>query len=242
VRGCFDRAGNPLNPGNAGATFEGTGRRDTALVRVSVAGIRDSTRGVRPDASLELEFSEPVRPEPLKKEILLLDSLGRPMLLECRWEGGAHGIIHPGRALWSSAWYTLQVRLDSVLDLRGRRYTDSLFRVRFQTLDLKKTGEIAGSVADATGGAAAYVVSAETIDLSQRQTRTTRIERAGPFVIEEVTEGKYAISGFQDSDGNGKYSFGTPFPFHTAERFTVAADTVRVRARWGVEGVLLRFK
>jgi hypothetical protein len=242
VRGAFDRAGNPLNPENAGATFEGTGRRDTTLVHLSISGIRDSTRGVLPEAALELEFSEPVLREPLKKGIQLLDSVGRPTGFGYRWEGAARVAIQPQHPLWPSAWYALAVRLDSVLDLRGRRYVDSLWRVRFQTLDLKKTGEIAGSVGDARGGKAGYVVSAESIDRSERQTRTTRLERAGPFVLGRVTEGKYAISGFEDSDGDGKYSFGTPFPFHPAERYAVAADTVRVRARWGIEGVLLRFK
>jgi hypothetical protein len=114
--------------------------------------------------------------------------------------------------------------------------------VRFQTLDRKSTGEIHGSITDLRPGAAVYFVTAESIDLTPRQIRSIRVERTGPFVLDQVIEGRYRISAFEDADGNREYSYGAPYPFRPAERFTMAADTVRVRARWGIEGVALPFK
>ena len=239
--GVFDREGNPLNTASASAVFEGSGREDTSLVRVS-AGMRDSTRGIRPDAPLVLEMSEPVRPEPLEKGILLLDSLSRAVGWTSRWEGGARLILRPQPPLWASAWYTLEVRLDSLEGLRGRRYADSMNRVHFQTLDLKRTGVIAGSVIDPRGGAHPYLVTAESIDLGQKERRSVRLGKPGPFTLGEVIEGKYILSAFEDADGNGVYSYGSPFPYRPAERFAVGADTLRVRARWSIEGALLRFR
>jgi hypothetical protein len=109
-------------------------------------------------------------------------------------------------------------------------------------LDLRKTGEITGKTTDSPEGKGPYLVVAESIDLAQKQSRSARIERPGPFALSQLMEGKYTVSGFEDTDGSGKYSFGVPFPFRPAERFAVAADTLRVRARWGIEGVLLPFK
>lgn len=242
VRGGVDRAGNLLDPGNAAAVFEGTGREDTTGVHLTVAGIRDSSRGFRPDDVLEINFSEPVRPEPLAQGIVLRDSLGRAVQREMQWEGGSRLYLRPGAPLLSFAWYSLEARLDSMIDLRGRRSADSLFRCRFQTLDMKSTGVVSGDLVDSLGGKAGYVVSAESVDLSQKQTRTIRLQRAGSFTLRQVIEGKYAISGFEDADGNGRYSYGSPFPFVPSERFGVVEDTVRVRARWGIEGVLLRLR
>jgi hypothetical protein len=242
VSGGVDPSGNLMNEVNSTATFEGTARRDTSLVRLFLKGVRDSTRGIRPDANLELVFSEPVRRGPLVHAVFLADSLGIETELSQRWEGGARMQLEPGKALWTSAWYRLEVRLDSVIDLRGGHYADSLFRVRFQTLDRRSTGEIRGTVTDRHPGAAGYFVTAESIDLTSRQTRSIRVETPGPFALDQVIEGRYRISAFEDTDGSQKYSYGVPYPFRPSERFTMAADTVRVRARWGIEGVVLPFK
>jgi hypothetical protein len=240
LAGVFDREGNPLNAASASAVFEGSGRIDTGLVRVSA--VRDSTRGIRPEAPLVLELSEPVRPEPLQKGVLLLDSLSRAVRCSTHWEGPSRLVLHPKTPLWSSAWYTLEVRLDSVQDLRGRRYADSVSRVRFQTLDLKRTGVITGTLVDSAGSAHPYLVIAESIDLAQKERRTVRCARPGPFALRDVIEGKYILSAFEDADGNGVYTVGTPSPYRPAERFAVGGDTLRVRARWSIEGALLRFR
>jgi hypothetical protein len=242
VSGGVDASGNLLNEANSTGTFEGTARKDTSFVRLSVTGVRDSTKGVRPDVHLELVFSEPVQRGPLMHAVSLVDTLGRKSEPMQRWEGGARVRLEPREALWPFAWYRLEVRLDSVVDLRGRHFADSLFKVRFQTLDRKSTGEIHGSVTDLRPGKAGYLVTAESIDLSPRQMRSTRLERAGPFVLDQLIEGRYRVSAFEDTDGSQNYSYGSPYPFRPAERFTMAGDTVRVRARWGIEGVVLPFK
>ncbi len=240
--GGRDRAGNPLDAGNAAAVFEGASRADTGFVRLSIAGVRDSSKGIRPDGMMQIDFSQPVRLGPLEAGIVLRDSIGRAIQHQREWEGGARLYLHFVPPLQSFAWYSLQVRLDSVVDPWGKRGPDSLFRCRFQTLDLKTTGEVSGTLVDSLGGRGGYFIIAESVDLPQKQTRSVHLEKAGPFTIGKVIEGKYTISGFQDADGNGRYSYGTPFPFTGSERFGVVADTVRVRARWAMEGVLLRVR
>jgi hypothetical protein len=144
--------------------------------------------------------------------------------------------------LLSKVWYTLRVRMDSIRSLNGLRYRDSTYRLRFQTLDLRTTGTISGQVIDAANGAGAIVLTASSIDLTPQRSSTVTLPVPGPFQLEQLVEGKYVVNGFRDSDGSGKYSYGTPSPFVPSERFAVYPDTIRVRARWGVEGLTLHFR
>jgi uncharacterized protein (DUF2141 family) len=61
------------------------------------------------------------------------------------------------------------------------------------------------------------------------------------FLVRNLFEGKYTIQAYRDEDGNGEYSPGLPHPFRPSERFAVYPDTVKVRARWSMEGVILKF-
>jgi len=138
------------------------------------------------------------------------------------------------------AWYTLRVAMDSVRSLSGRTYSDSMFVFHFQTLDLRNTGSISGIVRDARGGK--IVLTASSINITPRHSSTIHMGSPGPFAFAELPEGKYTISAFNDSGGSGEYAFGVPAPFRPSDRFTVFPDTIRVRARWGVEGVLVKFR
>ncbi len=69
-----------------------------------------------------------------------------------------------------------------------------------------------------------------------------RLLHAGKFQIPRIGEGSYTLSAFRDDDNNGKYSYGKPFPFQPSELFAFYPDTVKVRARWPVEGIVIRLK
>jgi hypothetical protein len=61
------------------------------------------------------------------------------------------------------------------------------------------------------------------------------------FALRQLPEGRYILSAFVDSDSSGDYTFGRAHPFRPAERFTLLPDTLRVRARWSVENVIVAF-
>jgi hypothetical protein len=242
VTKLFDRSGNSLSESNNSATFDGILRPDTMMAKLAVAGLRDSARSVRPDAPIELEFSDPVDHASLEQGILLTDSLRHRVRWRSSWEAPYRLLLRAEEPLWSNAWYRLSVVMDSVKDFREKRYRDSVFVLRFQTLDMKRTGEIEGQLVDGRTQGKPYRVSAETVDASPVVERTITVKGAGRFVFPQLIEGKYRIDGYEDADESGKYSFGKAHPFAPAERFAVFQDTVKVRARWGVQGVVLQFK
>ena len=174
----------------------------------------------------------------------MTDSSRGPVALTMVWTGPASLALVPRFPLMSKAWYAIRVQMDSVRSVYGMGYRDSSFVVRFQTLDSRTTGTIAGVVMDARGekGRGRIYVTASSVNLTPYRSQTVAIDRPGSFMFGGLVEGKYVVSGFRDADGSGKYSVGLPFPYIPAERFTVYADTIRVRARWGVEGVVLQFR
>jgi hypothetical protein len=117
---------------------------------------------------------------------------------------------------------------------------DSVLAVRFQTIDPKGTGEVRGELIDLRRGTR-YVMMAERADQSGFSPRRLSLSAPGPFHLTMLPEGRYSFSAFEDADSSGAYSYGRPFPYKSSERFTLSPDTVRVRARWGVEGVTIPF-
>jgi hypothetical protein len=57
------------------------------------------------------------------------------------------------------------------------------------------------------------------------------------FLAEWLSDGEYRIGGFLDLDQNGKYSFGSLFPFSFSEPVFMSPDTIKIRKRWEVAGV-----
>jgi hypothetical protein len=106
-------------------------------------------------------------------------------------------------------------------------------------MDLRTTGTIDGTVLDVPSAGPA-VITAHSVDMTPPRSTTVTVQKGNTFSMKELLEGKYRIDGYRDEDGNGRYSPGRPHPFTPSERFGVYQDTVKVRARWGIEGVLLK--
>ena len=55
------------------------------------------------------------------------------------------------------------------------------------------------------------------------------------IIIDQVPEGKYVITVFNDVNNDNKYTFGTVKPFIPAEWFYVMPDTIEIRGNWDIE-------
>jgi len=169
-----------------------------------------------------------------------MDSNAHAVVVSVRPRSSAEVLVAPETPLKSFAWYTLRVTLDSLRDSRGQRYRDSTYRLRFQTLDARALGTVEGSITGASG-AYAVILSAVTTDVNPQRIVTRRLDHAGKFQIDQLPELRYNLQAFEDVDGDGKFRAGLPYPFMPSARFAVGADTIKVRARWSVEGVQVKF-
>jgi hypothetical protein len=241
VRGLLDRAGNKLDTNNASSAFGGLSVPDTVKPRPVIRAVADSARGLALVPVFEMDFRRPVDLSTAMHGMSLRDSSARTVPIEVHPRTSAEVFVFPLTPLKSFAWYTLQVTLDSVRDSRGVHWHDSLYAVRFQTLDTRLLGTIEGTVAGSLGGHG-VVVSARTIDHTPQRSVDIRVEGPGKFFIDRLPEGRYRIDAFEDLDGDARYRAGLPHPFMPSARFAVYPDTVKVRARWSVEGVQIKFR
>ncbi|HMD13183.1 MAG TPA: hypothetical protein VKI62_01015, partial [Bacteroidota bacterium] len=137
----------------------------------------------------------------------------------------------------------LRVVLDSLRDYSGNHFSDSTLLIRFQTIDEKILSSIHGRVTDDGAGAkGTIVVIATNIAEKKMKPRTAVLPSPGNFVMDGLREGQYTFFAFRDADTNGVYSCGRPYPFVPSERFIVYPDTLKLRARWPLEGLTIRLK
>jgi hypothetical protein len=241
--GVFDLAGNSIDTTHASAVFDGSGIPDTLKPRFMVEGIIDSTKGYPPWLPIRVTFSKPVSQSSIAGGLRLADTTGRGLPASLHWPDPLHVVLEPSASLGSKTWYHLLIVLDSLRDLHGLAGGDSTIRLRFETLDFRTTGTIEGAVRDTAGGSKGgeVFVTASSIDLSPPVRKTVRLRTPGKFAVNQLMEGKYVLDSFRDADSSGNYTYGKVMPFVPSERFAVYPDTVKVRARWAVEGVLISY-
>ena len=157
-----------------------------------------------------------------------------PLTLE--WETPMRlRVAHP--PLRPASSYILCVDLASVLDsLGGRPGGDSVLCVPFTTEKAPAAGSISGRLEDRQKERGRAIVRARHME-KKGVTVQAPAASDGTFALPRLAAGKYLLDAFVDADSNGVYSPGNPFPFRPSERFGVAGDTVRVRARWETSGV-----
>jgi hypothetical protein len=240
--GVRDARGNTSDSGSAAVEFFGTDRPDTLAPTFTVSGVADTARGVAQVRSFEVRFSEPVLPSAADAAIRLVDSLGRDVITRRAWVGGKDLEIIPRDPLRPAEIYRLTVRLDSLEDRHRNTGRDSIATVRIRTLDVRSTGLITGVIQDGArfGRPGPVEVTASSVGLSPPVVQRTWTSGSS-FALRLLPEGRYVLSAFVDADSSGVYTYGQAFPFKPGERFTVVQDTLRVRARWSVEGVAVRF-
>ena len=143
-------------------------------------------------------------------------------------------------ALKPGQTYQMKMIEFDIVDRANNMLGDSLRVFTFKTLDSDSLGSVTGRVsielATRTG---------DPVVLTFRQYGTqyeyTLRADTGSFLI-DVPAGKYALSGFVDSDGDGKRSLGSIYPYQYSETFAVYPDTIRVRTRFETSGIELQIK
>ncbi len=239
VQKARDLVGLPISTSASSLDFGGGSAVDSSAPRLVSASIQDSTRGIALEPTIQFQFSDALNRESFANAIVLSDSSGTVVPAALAWLDDAMiGIRTPGR-LKSKCWYRIAVLLHNGTDWSGRSFRDSVRVIRFETLDADVLSSIEGSVVDAdtadAGGT--IIVQADGVDEKGVRTVSAVARRDGTFVIPEIEEGRYVIHAFRDRNLDGEYNVGRPYPFVPSERFGYGADTLKVRARWPLEGV-----
>ncbi|MDE3059027.1 MAG: Ig-like domain-containing protein [Bacteroidota bacterium] len=241
VNGVKDLAGHTINEKAHSYVFLGSARVDTLPPHLVFATIADSNYVARQDEHPRFDFDNALQPLPVRGAFRLFGKDSSAVPYAVTWNTAASFNLVPDKPLLPNERYTAMMRYDSLRSPLGSHWVDSVQRFTFRTIDPEQLSSIEGTVVDAdTLLADRYIVEAKNISDAKQKPVHVRTERGKTFLLPELLEGKYTLMAFQDVNDNGKYDAGKPFPFLAAERFAVYPDTIKVRARWPVDGVVIR--
>ena len=144
----------------------------------------------------------------------------------------------------SRAWYTLRAELRRVHNWAGRACRDSTKLWRFETLDIEDLSSVEGIVIDKNKTDTTGHLYVTAVQIGERNPKhyIVATDATGYFLFPQIAEGHYVFQSFRDRNSNGEYDSGKPFPFVYSERTSSFSDTIKVRARWPVEGVKIEMR
>jgi len=191
-------------------------------------------------ANVRMVFSEPLDTTAITEQTFVLwQSDTRSVPLSWHWSDRFHLQFDP-QTIKPGQKYRLDVTEFDLVDLSGDLLGDSLTQFQFSTLGADSLGSISGEVTISLKDRETEPVMLNFMDAASKQVFDMSTSR-GQFTI-DLPAGKYLLSGFIDSDRDGKLGNGSLIPFRLAETEAHYQDTISVRARFETAGILFEFR
>ncbi len=241
VNGVKDKNGFLINPTAKMKQFAGSGVNDTIPPKVLSSSFQENSAKIMPEAEIVFQFTD-VLQKPITDTSITIqrmkDSAFVPSSVLFRSLNTV--VIKPKQKLNIGDQYLLSFTWNGFKDPAGNYYKDSITHAGFSVDDPENFGSIDGVFAG-FGGAKNMITAVNLSDKKQTE-RKTVTNASGKFTFTELPEGKYSLKAFDDVNGNSVHDAGKPFPWKKGERFLFYRDTIRVRARWPVDGVMFNSK
>jgi uncharacterized protein (DUF2141 family) len=229
-----DGAGNLVDTTGFPFFFRGSAAADTLRPFIVEMTPTENSRNVNADSSFRVDFDRPLS---VGDAFTLRDSSGATIALSISIVTRTTIMIgHP--PLLPEAVYSLCITENLLRDsLSGRSIGDSIRCIRFTTGKRDQYGTLSGVVrsTDSTGAAVVRVREA----VKQPRVRTVFTDSTRTFRFDGLPEGKYLLDAYIDVNGNRRYDAGKPFPLTKPEPFGAVRDTLRVRARWATDNIII---
>ncbi len=237
----IDTAGNIILTKNNSVYFQGTTQPDTTKPTLVFVNIQKNAIDVPYGQEFYIMFSEPISKRAFEKSFQFIDSGNVKVDGKFFWQTDANLFFKPSVPLQSKVGYSIKIIMDSIYDASGNSIRDSVVAIKFTTVDSKKLGSISGSVSVDSSLLHRVVVHLLNINNFAAIPVSLKVNQVQTFEFSNLPEGQYVIQAFIDENGNGKYDAGKIFPHRYSEKFIIYSDTIKVRARWPIEGVNLKF-
>ncbi len=192
------------------------------------------------EVEIMLVFSEPLDTSAFSEATFVLQTEdGTAVPLVRKWQDVFHCRFKP-ESWREGERYSFAVTEFEIADMAGNILGDSLTTYRFSVLDSDSLGAIAGEVVIEVPGGRDSPVVLEFQQAGSREVYDLTVAMGGFSV--DLPAGKYLLSGFIDSNRDGKKDNGSIVPFRLAETFAAFPDTVSVRARFETSGIRFEFR
>jgi hypothetical protein len=244
VRDVTDSVGNKINPLANSLVFQSALKAAAIGLRLASVSIRDSVENIDFKPVFNLTFSNALAKTATLDFVTIIDNNKQQIAVEKKRVSDVLVSIEPIQKLASKTWYALRAELRQVHDWRDSTCKDSTKIWRFETLDIEDMSSVEGTVVDlnSTDTLGRLLLTASEIRQKNPNYYIVAADASGKFIFPTVAEGHYVFQAFRDRNKNGVYDSGKPFPFMFSERLSPLSDTLRVRARWPLEGVKIQMK
>ncbi|MDA3843627.1 MAG: Ig-like domain-containing domain [Candidatus Kapabacteria bacterium] len=227
--------------------FLGFHEADTTLPLIVEYPFKDSTRKISPEATFNYIFNRAIDQTGFGERIVLetlsaIDS-GVYVPVECSKSFTLANMltITPAKQLESESWYRIRFAADSILALNGLIGTDTINILNFMTADIRNFGGASGILKRTNGYAQNCYVTVKS--KNGKNEFITKVDILGKWEFLKLPDGDYFIEVFEDTDGNGRYSYGSVFPYRFAEPFAIVDKEIKIRPRWkNVEEIIINFE
>lgn len=243
VSGLENTWAEPIDSTENTAEFTGSSIENPPAPRLLDVQPGNRSRDVPQSVELRFSFSVPVTLE--EGAVVLMDSTGREVGGDLRWIASTVAAMRPDTLLQPTAEYEILVLAGLVesgygLPLQATGDRPDTLSYAFTTIDPATYGSLSGQFEDEDpAGTGAVGISLYKVRESEASSET-ELSGPGDFRFDNILPGRYILHAYRDANGNGRYDFGTAFPFDPAERSMVHPDTLEIRSGWETEEVMLR--
>ena len=181
------------------------------------------------DFRLTLYFSEPIDTSKLTEGTFTVWGDSTTQLSSNLMQVSPLEIEVKPQGLVEGKAYKLSVAEFEIADLSGNLLGDSLTEYNFSILDRDSLGTASGTVHSALAAAGSSIL----VEFKNYANGAVHAQKVSDdrFTF-NLPAGKYQLSGFIDTDEDGRRSRGRLYPFAYSETFSVFPDTIKVRARF----------
>lgn len=239
-----DGSGNRISPLARSMTFTGSSAVDSIGLRLASVSIADSARSVVLHPEIQILLSTGVNRESAAVMVALESGRGERVPVTEEWFNDGGMVLQPLRLLVPKSWYTLRIDAGMLRDHFGNPSRDSLRILAFETIDPDLLTGIDGRIADDFSADTLGMIHLFAEHVTKKELKPYHLILPGPgrFGFQNILDGQYILHGYRDRNRNKRYDAGLPFPFERSERFVRYPDTLKVRARWPLEGVVIEFR
>ena len=240
--GAFkDSSGNSMDSSSVLKSFVFSASLDSVPPKLLSVDKISTSKFIYLHDGLKINFSEAVSEESKDSSLTILDADNEnvPYLLNSVYSNVWEVYSEKGWA--SNETYLLHINLEEVEDLSGNPAADSVWTMKFTTVNTDTFGIISGTIITDAGFDVPLYVSAIPLKGKGRKVGT-KVSAEGKFRLEDILPGNYFLDIFADSDRDGTYSSGSLAPYLNAELYFQSPDTVSVRSRWETSGHTIDFR
>ena len=248
-----DTAGNAVCDTMRSAYFFSSSAADTTALEIVRVPFKDSLQNISPATRFKYTFNSKFSDSSLNSKIKLFNyqkGLNDSIIITQPSENAVE--ITPAARLDNPVWFELTIKPDSLRSSKNIIVKGTTIHLHFKTADERLNSSMSGMIknidsnwidiikksSDSPIKSQCYFVI-ETLDGKLRYSMA--LLDSGKFEFKNLPAGSYKGLIFLDENGDGKYSYGQPFPFKHAEKFKLITTPFTIAPRWKMENVVIEF-